>query len=60
MRVARLSWVLLAGSLLLLAGCKDTGRPTSYEKGVYGGKADQKLTPSQVEALRLRGARQRQ
>lgn len=42
---------------LALAGCKDTERPTSYNKGVYGGKADTKLTAEQVEALRQRGMR---
>lgn len=60
MRVARLSLVLaavvLAGSLI---GCRDTNRPTSYEKGVYGGKPDQKLTPEQLRALRQRGAYQK-
>ncbi|MCG8558722.1 MAG: hypothetical protein MI824_02875 [Hyphomicrobiales bacterium] len=60
MRMARLPWVLLAGAVLSLTGCKDTDRPTSYEKGVYGGPADEKLTPAQVEALRHRGALQNQ
>ena len=60
MRVAKVPWVLLAGAALLLTACKDTNRPTSYDKGVYGGKADQKLTPAQVEALRHRGALQKQ
>lgn len=53
MRVISLS-LALAG-VLVLAGCKDTGRPLSYDKGVYGGKADTKLTPAQRNALRLRG-----
>lgn len=45
--------------LLALAGCKDTDRPISYNKGVYGGPADQKLTAEETEALRLRGALQK-
>ncbi len=57
MRVVSFS-LALAG-LLVLAGCQDTGRPLSYEKGVYGGKADTKLTAGQLEALRHRGALQR-
>ena len=56
MRVISLS-LALAGALAL-AGCKDTDRPLSYNKGVYEGKADTKLTPEQVEALRLRGMHQ--
>ena len=56
MRVISLS-LALAGALLL-AGCKDTVRPLSYEKGVYGGKADTKLTPGQLNTLRLRGRHQ--
>ena len=43
-----------------LAGCEGTDRPTSYNKGVYGGKADTKLTAEQLEALRHRGGVQRQ
>lgn len=57
MRVVSFS-LALAG-LLVLAGCQDTDRPLSYEKGVYGGKADTKLTTGQLEALRHRGALQR-
>ena len=56
MRVISLS-LALAGALAL-AGCKDTDRPLSYNKGVYAGKADTKLTSGQVEALRLRGMHQ--
>ena len=56
MRVILLS-LGLAGALAL-AGCKDTDRPLSYNKGVYGGKADTKLTSGQVDALRLRGMHQ--
>jgi outer membrane protein assembly factor BamE (lipoprotein component of BamABCDE complex) len=51
--------VALAGALAL-AGCKDTDRPLSYNKGVYGGKADTKLTAEQIETLRHRGMRQAQ
>lgn len=55
MRVMSLA-LTLAGALAL-AGCKDTDRPLSYDKGVYGGKPDTKLTAEQVEALRQRGLR---
>ena len=58
MRVISLS-VALAGALAL-AGCKDTDRPLSYNKGVYGGKSDTKLTTEQIKALRHRGMRQAQ
>ena len=44
-------------TMLAVAGCEDSGRPTAYNKGVYGGKADTKLTPEQVRALRHRGMR---
>ncbi|MGD9867719.1 MAG: hypothetical protein AB7U38_06955 [Hyphomicrobiales bacterium] len=44
--------------LASLGGCKETDRPLSYEKGVYGGKADQKLTEQQLETLRQRGTLQ--
>ena len=52
------SWFLV--SALALAGCEGTDRPTSYNKGVYGGKSDVKLTGKQVEALRHRGGLQAQ
>ena len=55
MKLRKISTLVLAVTPLLLAGCKDTDRPLSYEKGVYGGKADTKLTSEQVEALRQRG-----
>lgn len=55
MRVTKFSLFLLAAITLILGGCKDTDRPLSYNKGVYAGKADQKLTSEQVEALRHRG-----
>jgi len=55
-----ISYSLLLASALALAGCEDTDRPTSYNKGVYGGKADTKLTTEQLEALRHRGGSQRQ
>jgi outer membrane protein assembly factor BamE (lipoprotein component of BamABCDE complex) len=58
MRVISLS-LALAGALAL-AGCKDTDRPLSYDKGVYGGKMDTKLTSEQIETLRHRGMRQAQ
>ncbi len=51
--------VALAG-ILAVAGCKDTNRPLSYDKGEYGGKADTKLTKEQLEALRQRGTQQAQ
>lgn len=53
--------VILLGLLLIgpvvLAGCKDTNRPLTYNKGEYSGKPDTKLTPEQVETLRQRGMR---
>ena len=58
MRVISLT-LALAGALAL-AGCKDTDRPLSYNKGVYGGKIDTKLTSTQIEALRHRGMKQAQ
>ncbi len=58
MRVISISFIL-AGTLVL-TGCKDSSdRPLSYDKGVYAGKAEPKLTANQVEALRHRGALQR-
>ncbi len=58
MRVISLS-LALAGALAL-AGCKDTDRPLNYNKGVYGGKSDTKLTTEQIQTLRHRGMRQAQ
>lgn len=53
--------VIILGLLLVgpavLASCKDTNRPLTYNKGEYAGKPDTKLTPEQVEALRQRGMR---
>lgn len=53
--------VALAGSLLLVGGCREEeqGRPLVYDKGTYQGQADEKLADDQVEALRQRAARQR-
>ncbi len=45
--------------VLLLGGCKEPGRPLSYEKGVYGGKADQSLSAEQLQALHQRANEQR-
>ncbi len=58
MRIISLT-LALAGALAL-AGCKDTDRPLSYNKGVYGGKADTKLQAKQLETLRHRGMQQAQ
>jgi hypothetical protein len=58
MRVFSLTLALV--SAVALAGCKDTDRPLSYNKGVYGGKVDTKLTSTQIEALRHRGMHQGQ
>ena len=55
-----ISYSLFLVSALALAGCEGTDRPTSYNKGVYGGKSDVKLTGKQVEALRHRGGLQAQ
>lgn len=57
MQRRKVSVLLLVGTMLALAACNDSGRPTAYNKGVYGGKADTKLTPEQVRALRHRGMR---
>ena len=40
----------------LLAGCNEaeTGRPLTYEKGVYKGKQDEALTSEAREQLRQR------
>lgn len=37
-----------------LGGCLETDRPLTYEKGTYGGKPDQPLSPDQVSTLRER------
>ena len=58
MRVISLT-MAFAGALAL-AGCKDTDRPLNYNKGVYGGKSDTKLTTEQLNTLRHRGMRQAQ
>ena len=59
MRAISITLTLVA--TLVVAGCNDSSdRPLSYEKGVYGGKADTKLTADQIEALRHRGTLQRQ
>ncbi len=58
MRVISLT-MAFAGALAL-AGCKDTVRPLDYNKGVYGGKTDTKLTAEQINSLRHRGMRQAQ
>lgn len=60
MRVKPYPLLMMAAAALALAGCKDTDRPLSYDKGVYAGKPDQELTSDQVEALRQRGTHQRQ
>ena len=47
--------VLLIGYGMLNA--PEQTRPLSYEKGIYGGKADQKLDQETLEALRQRALR---
>lgn len=59
MRVTKFSVFLLAAITMVLSGCKDTDRPLSYNKGVYGGPADKPLAPEQLDALRQRGNHQR-
>lgn len=59
MSVTKFSVFFLAAITLVLGGCKDTGRPLSYNKGVYGGKVDKALTSEQVDSLRHRGGHQR-
>lgn len=54
-----ISFALILAGTLVLAGCKDTDRPLSYEKGIYGGEADTGLTADQREVLRHRGGLQR-
>lgn len=57
MRQKTVSGLILSLALLALSGCMETDRPYEYDKGVYGGKPDTKLTPEQVETLRQRGRR---
>ncbi len=54
--------IIFSAALVVLAGCKpeEQGRPLRYQKGVYGGKADEKLTAEEIRQLRLRGETQRQ
>ncbi len=57
---SRMIYLLAALALgLVVGGCEDSGRPLTYEKGVYGGKPDQTLTEQQLEELRQRGNYQR-
>ena len=48
--------VALAAAAGLLAGCNEaeSGRPLTYEKGVYKGKQDEPLTDEAREQLRQR------
>lgn len=48
---------LILGGIVALAGCNDTDRPLSYNKGEYAGKPDTDLTSEQVETLRQRTMR---
>lgn len=57
MQARRVSVFLLAAAGLMLAGCQDSDRPTSYNKGVYGGEPDTELSEETVETLRQRGKR---
>lgn len=57
MRAKKATIFLLTVFVPALAGCGETDRPLSYQKGVYAGKADQELTSEQVETLRQRGMR---
>lgn len=57
MRLTGILALLIAPLLLALAGCNESNRPLSYDKGVYGGKPDAQLTSEQVEELRQRGMR---
>lgn len=57
MRGRKLPIFLVAASALVLGACKDTDRPLEYQKGVYGGKPDTKLTSDTVRTLRERGKR---
>jgi hypothetical protein len=61
MRLSRTPRILMAVCLAVfgmsaLQGCQESeqDRRLTYEKGTYLGKPDQKLTPSQVDALRHR------
>lgn len=49
--------VLLCAAGLALSSCREAEqkRPLFYEKGEYGGKADEKLDQQKRDELRLRG-----
>jgi hypothetical protein len=51
----------LAVLVLALQACREDeqNRPLVYDKGTYGGPADEKLEQDQIEALRQRTAGQR-
>lgn len=52
-----ISFFLVIAGVLALAGCKDTDRPLTYNKGVYAGEPDTELSDEQVDGLRQRGKR---
>lgn len=60
----RKHWTFLVGCLvaggLALAGCRseEQNRATSFEKGTYLGKPDQKLSDEQVNELRRQAQHQ--
>jgi len=51
----------LAGLALMVQACREDeqDRPFVYDKGTYGGPADEKLEQDQIDALRQRAAGQR-
>ena len=51
----------LAVLMVAVQGCREDeqDRPFVYDKGAYGGPADEKLGQDQVDALRQRAAGQR-
>ena len=53
--------LMAAGLLLGLSACRDNeqDRPLAFDKGVYGGKPDQKLSGAEVDALRGRAMEQK-
>jgi hypothetical protein len=57
MRTRKAMIIVLTVFVPALAGCGETDRPLSYEKGNYAGESDQKLTSEQVDTLRQRGMR---
>ena len=56
-----MAMVALASLAVVVQACREDeqDRPFVYDKGTYGGPADEKLGQDQVDALRQRAAGQR-